>query len=119
MLTVQPGNRFRVDGSRGTFIKFGMDPQEERLAAGVAPQGPSWAPENPQHHGTIFDARAQQTTVATQTGRYRSYYELLAQCLQNGGENPVPPEQALKVIQLIGYAKKSQDTGQCIQVGRL
>jgi len=42
VLARQPGPRFRVYGTRGTFEKWDLDPQEEALRTGMRPGDPGW-----------------------------------------------------------------------------
>jgi len=116
MLTARPGTRFSIHGDRYSFIKEGLDPQEDRLKAGLEPVGSKWAEESPESFGTLHDPEGGDERVPTDAGAYQRYYQSLADCIVNGAPNPVPPEQALKVIQLIELALLSQKTGQRISL---
>lgn len=52
-VAAQPGPSMRLLGSRAAYIKFGMDPQEEMLRAGVRPGDPGWGEEPPERWGRI------------------------------------------------------------------
>lgn len=46
-LVAEPTPRFRIHGTQGSFVKYGLDPQEDRLKAGESPT-PLWG-EDSQH----------------------------------------------------------------------
>ena len=47
-LVVQPGPRFIVHGDGGSFLKYGMDGQEEALKQGQRPGDPQWGGDSPE-----------------------------------------------------------------------
>ncbi|OZG71926.1 oxidoreductase [Hahella sp. CCB-MM4] len=119
MLTPLPGPRFCIHGSLGTFIKSGLDPQEDRLKDGVLPDHPDWAQEQAASFGHITHADGSSVVVPTEVGGYQHYYQALGNAIKHGAANPVPPEQALRVIQLIELAGQSYNTGQRLAVPEL
>src|SRR5690348_18046510 len=42
MLTAAPGPTFAVHGTKASYVKYGLDPQEATLKAGRIPAGPDW-----------------------------------------------------------------------------
>jgi predicted dehydrogenase len=94
-LAAQTGPRFRVLGSRGGFMKYGLDPQEAALRGGARPTDPSFG-EDPRPASVGVDG-----SVALEPGRYAEFYALLAKALLDGGQLPVDPMDAVKVIELI------------------
>ena len=105
-----PNIRFRVQGDEGSYEKMGLDPQENRLKAGVTPKETSWADETETEHGVIYDAE-QSYSIKTERGGYQLYYQALAESIYSGGEAPVTAEQALQSIKLILLAMESSATG--------
>ncbi|MFV8782000.1 oxidoreductase [Microbulbifer sp. SA54] len=110
-----PNLRFEVQGTAGSFIKHGLDPQEERLKAGTLPVHANWAQESPEHHGQLYSAEA-GTPFATETGGYQHYYRQLTSAILDGAEVPVSAEQALWNIRLIHLAQQSSASGQTVKV---
>ena len=51
MLVREPGPRHVIHGTKGSFIKFGEDPQEALLKQGVLPSSPDWGSENEEKYG--------------------------------------------------------------------
>ncbi|WP_428820731.1 oxidoreductase [Microbulbifer sp. MCCC 1A16149] len=107
--------RFEVQGEAGSFIKHGLDPQEDRLKSGELPLSADWAQERPEQYGELY-AADEVTTIPTETGGYQHYYHQLAGAILDGSEVPVSAEQALWNIRLIHLARQSAASGQTIQI---
>jgi predicted dehydrogenase len=99
-LTAQAGPRFRVLGSRGGFVKHGLDPQESALRDGARPTDPAFGQSPETAWGTVGIDGATRA-VPTEPGRYAEFYALLAEALRSGGPMPVDPTDAVRVIELI------------------
>ncbi|QKX15538.1 oxidoreductase [Microbulbifer sp. YPW1] len=110
-----PNLRFEVQGAAGSFIKHGLDPQEDRLKSGELPLSAGWAQELPEQYGQLHAADG-VATIPTETGGYQHYYQQLASAILDGSEAPVSAEQALWNIRLIHLARQSAASGQTIQV---
>jgi len=112
-----PNLRFEVQGEAGSYIKHGLDPQEDRLKSGLQPINEGWAQENPEQYGHLFTAD-ETTAVVTQTGGYQHFYQQLASAIVAGGKVPVSAEQALWNIRLIHLALQSSASGETIAIDR-
>ncbi len=112
-----PNLRFEVQGETGSFIKHGLDPQEDRLKSSVRPVTADWAQENPEQYGQLYTANVAQF-VTTETGGYQHYYRQLARAILDGGDVPVSAEQALWNIRLIHLAQQSAASGETIPLSR-
>ncbi|MFC0861556.1 Gfo/Idh/MocA family oxidoreductase [Sphaerimonospora cavernae] len=106
------GPRFRVLGSKAAYVKWGLDPQEERLRAGERP-GPGWGAEHPDRWGTLgVDGR----TVPTEPGAYHRFYEGVVACLRDGAPPPVSPESVVETLTVLEAARHSAATGTVIPI---
>ena len=110
-----PNLRFEVQGDAGSYVKYGLDPQENRLKAGTLPVTADWGQEHPEQFGQLFTAES-APPVTTETGGYQHYYHQLASAILEGGEVPVSAEQALRNIRLIHLARQSSASGQTVEV---
>ncbi|SPE39679.1 putative oxidoreductase [Candidatus Sulfopaludibacter sp. SbA3] len=88
--------RFILHGTAGSFVKHGMDTQEPALRRGELPGSPGWGID--PRYGTLTTA-TESRVVETIPGDYRAFYEAVSR-----GENPVPAEQALQVIEVLSKA---------------
>lgn len=104
--------RFILHGTHGSFVKYGMDVQEEALKRGLAPSAPDWGEEprelwgtlNTQVGGLHFEGR-----VETIAGRYQTFYENIVETIDGRAELAVKPEEAMNTIRIIELAIQSDD----------
>lgn len=104
--------RFTIHGRLGSFIKYGLDTQEEALRNGETPGSPGWG-RDPQL-GTLViphENGAQSTKVPSALGNYLLYYEAIRDSMLHGAPNPVPPTQALAVMMVLEIASESARQG--------
>ncbi|MGE0970348.1 oxidoreductase [Klebsiella sp. WOUb02] len=94
--------RYIVHGSRGSYIKYGLDPQEERLKNGERLPQEDWGYDMRDGILTRVDGedRSEESWL-TLPGSYPAYYAAIRDALNGNGENPVPASQAIQIMQLI------------------
>ena len=94
--------RFAVHGTRGSYVKHGVDSQEDALKAGTRPGGEGWGRDASPGVLTLADgARMHRREVAGEPGDYRRYYEAVGDAIAGRGVNPVPASEALAVMRII------------------
>ncbi|QMU26769.1 oxidoreductase [Adhaeribacter radiodurans] len=109
-LVREPGPRYILNGTEGSFHKYGIDPQEEALKAGQTLTSPNWGQEpvadwgklNTQLNGLHFTG-----TIETLPGSYPAFYQNVYEAIRLGKELQVKPEEAALGIQLIELAQQS------------
>jgi predicted dehydrogenase len=104
MLVENIGPHFKVKGSKGSFIKYGMDPQENRLKAGDMPVGDHWGEDEVEKYG-VLETELGKISIATEKGTYPVFYENVYQAIVKGEKLRVDPREALEVIRIIEQAK--------------
>ncbi|MFC4535010.1 Gfo/Idh/MocA family oxidoreductase [Sphaerisporangium dianthi] len=105
-VTAQLGPRFRVLGSRGAYVKWGLDPQEDRLRAGERPGGPGWGAEPADRWGLLgVDGDARR--VETLPGAYQEFYTGVVAALTEGAPPPVDPLEVAEALAVLGAARVS------------
>jgi scyllo-inositol 2-dehydrogenase (NADP+) len=113
MLVENPELRYIVNGSRGSYIKYGIDPQEGLLKQGVKPEGEEWGIEEFENWGLLsclIDELHFDGSVETLPGNYMGFYQNVYEVLKGEGEMQVSPEQAMDVIRIIELAFESSHT---------
>jgi len=119
MLVREKGPHFIVHGTRGSFIKYGLDPQEAALKLGLMPnEDPLWGQELTEDWGklnTEVNSLHFVGKVETIRGDYRSYYENISAALIKGIELAVKPDEALNTIRIIELAFASQKQQRTIE----
>jgi predicted dehydrogenase len=109
----EPGPRYILHGTRGSFIKYGIDPQEEMLKEGLMPDLAGWGREEPDYWGILnADMHGQQFygTIETEPGNYMGFYNNVYDVITKGAEQAVRPEEARNVIRIIELAFESHRT---------
>lgn len=103
MLVRERTPRFTVRGTHGTFVKFGIDPQEAALAAGRTPGDAGWGKEPREQWGTLITGHGEQL-VETLPGSYQSFYENVRDVIAGHARLAVDPRDACTTIELIEQA---------------
>jgi scyllo-inositol 2-dehydrogenase (NADP+) len=109
-----PGARFTLNGTLGTFRKFGIDPQEAHLLAGDIFSSKPWGVESPEHWGTLtLDEGGDpvSTRIPTEPGDYRGYYINLRDAIHGNAALEVTPLQAWRTIRTLEMALESSRSG--------
>ena len=107
IIVYSPGPHFAVHGTKGSFVKYGMDPQEELLKAGTVPEGSDWGEDSQAHWGTLALAGGTNQKVKTEAGDYRAFYANARDAIVKGTSPAVTPEQAWRTIRILELAKQS------------
>jgi scyllo-inositol 2-dehydrogenase (NADP+) len=119
MLMNKQGPRFQLHGTLGSYVKYGMDPQEAMLLRGMKPGDAGWGREEPEHYGaysTVSGGLNLSGVVETVAGGYERYYEGIVEALNNGLPAPVSAEDALRVIKIMETAVQSNAEQRAIKV---
>lgn len=100
--------RFIIHGSRGSYVKYGLDPQEERLKSGERLPQEDWGYD--MRDGVLTRAEGEDITEEswlTLPGNYPVYYAAIRDALNGSGTNPVPASQAIQIMELIEFGLES------------
>lgn len=111
-LVREPGPHFQVHGSKGSYLKYGLDPQEDALKAGLLPNDPAWGREQEAMYGELsmnIGELAFKGKVQTLPGHYDAFYQGIVQAIIDGGTLPVLPEEARNTILVIEFAQRSHE----------
>lgn len=107
-----PTPRFVLLGDKGTYVHYGLDPQEPRLREGLRPHlveaaGGVWGERESAAQGLFYRDNGQVETIKTLPGDYRMFFRRLHSAICSGDESllPVSGEWALKTIQVIEQIK--------------
>jgi scyllo-inositol 2-dehydrogenase (NADP+) len=118
MLASTPGPRFLLHGTKSSYLKYGLDPQEDALKRGEIPGGAAWGKEPAEAWGKLFQADADKRrarAVPTEAGDYRGYYENIRDAILGKAALAVTPQAALGVMRVIELAQQSNHERRVIQ----
>jgi scyllo-inositol 2-dehydrogenase (NADP+) len=111
IIAYAPGPHFLIHGTKGSFVKYGMDPQEERLRGEKVPQGTDWGAdwgvEAEQWWGTLSLVGEPSVKVKTERGDYRGFYANVRDAIEKKAPLEVTPQQALRTMRAVMLAHKS------------
>jgi scyllo-inositol 2-dehydrogenase (NADP+) len=106
-LVPHPGPRFTVHGDGGSFLKYGLDGQEDALKQGARPGDRQWGVDQREYFGELTPAGGVTRKVETLRGSYEKYYEILAACLLTGTPPPVNARDSRNGLLVIEAAQRS------------
>lgn len=107
MVVAQPRPRFALYGTKASFVKFGIDPQEATLRADGWPTDGDYGVEPSETRGTLTLATGQAEVVETVRGDWREFYRGVARAVLEGAPAPVPADDAIAGLRLIELARQS------------
>ncbi|KAK3936619.1 hypothetical protein QBC46DRAFT_321117 [Diplogelasinospora grovesii] len=115
--TKQP--RYWIRGTKGSYRKFGLDPQEDQLRGGMQATDANFGREDESKFGTlctINNGKFEENvcpTVQDPPQTYLRFYEMFAKAVETGKEEdvPVPATQAAQVLRIIEAVRESARSG--------
>jgi len=110
-----PRPRFWARGDLGSFVKYGLDPQEAALHHGIV----EWPGDDPAHRARLaVDVAGQpaEVTIETVPGGYVRYYESIAQALSGQAPLAVTAAQGREVVRVLEAARQSASEGAWVRL---
>ncbi|HWC20643.1 MAG TPA: oxidoreductase [Terriglobales bacterium] len=112
MLALAPDLRFLLRGEQGTYIKYGLDPQEDALKRGEVPRDDTWGREERDKWGVLYRPNSsgiEAETIPTHPGNYCLFYGNVRDAILGNAQIEVTHEQMLDVIYGVELARKSSE----------
>ena len=127
MLACDASPRFLLHGTRGSFKKYGLDPQEPALVAGrqvpACGSAEKWLQEDESQWGVLtqaFDAsdpkNLRRRTIETLTGDYRQFYVNVRDAIRGAAPLVVTAEDAYRLLRVLELARESSESGRTLAV---
>ena len=117
MLVAAESPRYQVHGTHGSYVKYGLDPQEESLKAGARPPQEEWGYD--MRDGVLTLANGEERveeTLLTTPGNYPAYYAGIRDAIRGEKRNPVTAEEAIQVMELIELGLQSAEKRQTLSL---
>lgn len=112
--------RFKLTGTKGTYVKYGLDIQEDELKIGLTPNTKhNWGKESKEMWGEInseFNGVDLLGKIETEPGDYRDYYKNVYSAILGKEDLYVKPEQSLNVIKIIERAVESNQEKRTLNI---
>jgi predicted dehydrogenase len=112
LLSLKAGPRFRLRGTRGGYIKKGVDPQEAALNKITRITDAAWGQEPSSSWGLLYvdiDGGSVSRPVPAVTGDYRHYYAGIRDALLGKAPAPVTGMDGWRVARLLEWAVESSE----------
>jgi predicted dehydrogenase len=119
IIAYAPSHHLLLHGTGGSFVKYGMDPQEEILRGPNCPDGLDWGKdwglEPEERWGTLSPVNEKPRKVKTERGDYRGFYVNVRDAIEKKAPLDVTPEQALRTMRALVLAHKSSREKRIVQ----
>ena len=118
-LVREQGPRYVLHGTEGSFVKYGIDPQEQALKDGKMPGSAGWGVENKSEWGKInstIKGTHVEDKIETLTGNYSGFYQNVYEAIRENKPLAVKPEEARQVIHLIELCYESNKLRRAIKI---
>jgi predicted dehydrogenase len=110
MLSSIPGFRYSLRGTKGSFRKHGIDPQEAALGKITHIASSTWGHEPVSEWGIKhidLDGGIDTETVESIPGDYRQFYIRLREAITNGARPPAAATEAWRTARVLEWAVQS------------
>jgi scyllo-inositol 2-dehydrogenase (NADP+) len=107
--------RFALHGNEGSFVKHGIDPQEDWMRAGKKPSDKGYGIEPVAVHGMLTAADGRRQQIASERGDWPAFYKNVAAAILDGAPPPVDPEDAVTGLQIMEAARRSARDGRSLR----
>lgn len=117
LLVKEQGPRYEIHGHDGSFVKYGIDPQEDDLKAGETPLRANWGMESQETWGLLHASSAGKNyreKVETLAGNYMGFYDNVVEVIQGKGQVAIPPQEALVTVKIIEATLQSHEEGKTV-----
>ncbi len=118
MLVMQPGPKYLIHGTKGSFIKYGEDIQEDMLKAGSLPVSEDWGKEDKKNYGLLVTEDLHEKYTSLQ-GNFGLFYQNIFETIVNDSPLKEKPEHGYNTIRLIELAFESSNKKKLLACDKL
>lgn len=105
--------KFIIHGKKGSFIKYGIDKQEEFLKAGIMPGQEGFGEDPEENYGIVAylddEGNSREEIIKTPLGDYGRIYDSLYEVIINKQEKIVRDEEVLTVLRILEIGVQSEN----------
>jgi scyllo-inositol 2-dehydrogenase (NADP+) len=101
--------RYIIHGTKGSFIKSGIDVQEDHLKANIMPDRVEFGYETPQYKGVLnteINGVTMRGTVETERGDWGILFQNIYEVIAKNAEPLIPLTDIIEQLRIIGKVKK-------------
>ncbi|MBB4079715.1 putative dehydrogenase [Lewinella aquimaris] len=104
LLVREPTPRYTLHGRRGSYVKYGIDIQEDQLRAGMEPGDAGFGTEPPEQRGilhTDIGGLPFRGPVTTRDGQWMELFERMYATIAKGADAAVPLDDVIAQLEII------------------
>lgn len=104
LLVREPTPRYRLHGTLGAYVKYGIDVQEDQLRAGMSPLAAIFGQEPAEQQGILHTARGTEVhrgPIPTVSGRWLAVFENIHNAINGKAQPAVPLEEVITQLEII------------------
>lgn len=106
-----------IHGMKGSYVKYGLDSQEDELKKGRLPTGDDWGIDKNNGHVTLSQGDELVTEEwINEKGNYGGYYLAIYDAIRHGAATPVLPQEAINIMKLIEAGIRSDKEKRTINI---
>ena len=114
-----PGATYQIHGTKGSFVKYGLDVQEENIEKGDIPNTADWGTEPESIWGTLkteCNGIEICSVIESDKGDYRDYFINLRDTIWGKAQLAVTAEEGANVMKIIELAIQSDKERRTVDV---
>ncbi|MEM9258699.1 MAG: Gfo/Idh/MocA family oxidoreductase [Bacteroidota bacterium] len=100
LLVKEPTPRYRLNGALGSYVKYGIDIQEDQLKAGLESDDPHFGTE-PEEQVGVLHTDVGRVNYPTLAGRWMGLFENIYDVITTGAKPAVPLEEIIAQLEII------------------
>jgi predicted dehydrogenase len=100
LLVREPTPRYRLHGTQGAYVKYGIDVQEDQLKAGLLPGNVLFGQEPAEQDG-LLHTETGRNSYPTLTGRWLGLFENVYDVITGRAAPAVPLEEVIAQLEII------------------
>ena len=101
--------RYTIHGTKGSFVKYGVDVQEDQSKAGLTPASANWGHENAEMWGTLnaeINGLPMKGKIETQAGNWGELFNDLYRTIVDGKAPNIKLDEVVEQIKIIEAVKR-------------
>lgn len=114
LLVREPTPRYRLHGTLGAYVKYGIDVQEDQLRAGLSPLAATFGQEPVEQQGILHTTRGSAVyrgAFPTLPGRWMTVFENIYDVIKGKVQQAVPLGEVitqLEIIETVGMVESKE-----------
>ena len=103
--------RYIIHGTKGSFVKYGIDIQEDQLKLGMMPNGNNFGTEPTEQCGTLYTEKNElpfTEKIETEKGNWSLLFQNIHDAILHGDRLLVQPEEVVEQIKIMESVKNKK-----------